>query len=183
MSADFDRPRKSWREIDNNKDRSAHRKDDRPKMSPFKQQKSDAASKAYKSRLDSFFNGEGEIPSHLKDKFKALNSSEGGKKRKEAFLKIKNARRSKEKTAAVAEYLKNWELSPDYDLLMEVLACSSDKYIKMTLNLIEQMFDENRVPKHKALLEQKFRTIISLEEDPGAVKQAGELIKKLRLFK
>ena len=52
---DSDKPKRSWRDIDRNKDKSAHRKEDRPPMNPFKQARADSASKVYKSKLDSFF--------------------------------------------------------------------------------------------------------------------------------
>ena len=64
---DDDRPKRSWREIDKNKDRSQHRKEDRAPMSSFKQARADSASKVYKSKLDNFFDGDGKAPEHVRE--------------------------------------------------------------------------------------------------------------------
>ena len=183
MSKDYDKPKRSWREIDSRKDQSAHRREDRPAMNPMKQSRANNASKLYKSQLDSFFDGDGKVPTGLKDKFAALENSEEGVARKEAAKKIADAKSSAAKTQATKAYLEKWALPPDYGLLAEVLSCSSETYQEMALDEIEKMFDANRVPKRTSILEQRLKSLVSLADDEDIEEKAQELLKRLRVFK
>jgi len=176
---DNDRPEKTWREKDRAKDRSSHRKADGPSMSKYKQARADAASRVYKSKLNSFFDGDGKAPDHIKDKLASLESA-GGKKRAASIKKIKEAATSSAKTGAIAEFLKSWQMPPDYDFLTEVLACSDDDYIAEAAKIIEKLFLDGRSPTRGKLLEQRLRRIVTLGEDPKLQETAKTLIKKLR---
>ena len=161
-----DKPKKSWRELDRQKDRSAHRRDPVPAMSGKKQVRADNASKLYKAQLDRFFEGDGAAPKQVKDKLGALEDvSEDGLARK-----------------AVAEFLARWELPPDHDLLAEVLACDDDDFVAKALAVIGGLLASNRPPHRITTLEQRLKRIVSLSETPSVQAEAKELIKKLRLF-
>ena len=180
---DSDRPKRSWREIDRGKDRSAHRKEDRPKMNPFKQARADGASKVYKSRLDGFFDGDGKAPAHVKEKLDALkDTSPQGKKRMAAIKKIKEASLSSSRDDAVAAYLEEWALPADYDMLIEVLSCSDEEYVEMALEKIGELLRANRPPKRTTLLDQRLKRVATLAEEPTVVDMAKDLVKQLRLF-
>jgi aminopeptidase N len=182
MPRDYDKPKKSWREIDSRKDQSAHRRDDRPGKNPFAQARANNASSMYRAELDSFFDGEGKAPAHMREKFAALTDSKEGKERKTAAAKIVDAKTSSAKTAAVKDYLKKWELPPDYSILAEVLLCSDDLLVEQALDEIDKMFDANRIPKRKALLEQRFKSLVSLTDDEDVEEKASALLKKIRIF-
>ena len=178
-----DKPKKSWRELDRQKDRSAHRRDPVPAMSGKKQVRADNASKLYKAQLDRFFEGDGAAPKQVKDKLGALEDvSEAGLARKAAIQKIKDAATSSAKRAAVAEFLARWELPPDHDLLAEVLACDDDDFVAKALAVIGGLLASNRPPHRITTLEQRLKRIVSLSETPSVQAEAKELIKKLRLF-
>lgn len=183
MANDFEKPKRSWREIDQRKDQSAHRKNNQSGGNPFKQSRAQNASKLYKSQLDSFFDGDGKAPAGLKEKFAALDDSPEGKERKAAAKKILDAKSSLAKTRATKEYLKKWELPPDYTVLCEVLACSDDELQEQALDEIEKMFDANRAPKRASILEQRLKSIISLGDDEDVLEKTELLLKRLRLFK
>ena len=183
MGKDYEKPKRSWREIDQRKDQSAHRRDDRPALNPMKQARSNNASKLYRSQLDNFFDGQGNAPKELKDKFAALDNSEEGVQRKEAAQKIVDAKSSSAKTSAVKAYLEKWELPPDYGILAEVLACSDDGLQEMALDEIEKLFDANRAPKRTSVLEQRLKSLISLSDDEDIEEKAQSLLRRLRVFK
>jgi hypothetical protein len=185
MSTDdfSEKRKKSWRELDNQKDRSAHRREERPAMSPKKQVRADNASKLYKSQLDRFFEGDGAAPKQVKDKLGALEDvSEEGLARKAALQKIKDAATSSAKREAVAQYLARWELPPDHEVLAEVLACDDDGFIARALTVIGELLAQNRPPRRITTLEQRLKRIVSLSEEPAVQNEAKELVKKLRLF-
>jgi hypothetical protein len=183
MGKDYEKPKRSWREIDSRKDQSAHRREDRPAMNPMKQARSDNASKLYRSQLDNFFDGQGNAPKELKEKFAALDKSEEGMQRKAAAQKVVDAKSSLAKTKAVKAYLETWELPPDYGLLAEVLACSSEEYQEMALDAIEKLIDSNRAPKRTSILEQRLKSLVSLADDEDIEEKAQSLLKRLRVFK
>ena len=181
---DDDKPQKSWREIDRAKDGSAHRKPTGASMNPFKQARADSASKVYKSELDAFFDGDGNAPAHIKKKLEKIqDTSETGKARAKAIKMIKDAKTSSALDKAFAAFLKKWEMPPDYDILSQALNCGNETYIEQSLDLLETLFDDSRVPKHIQLLEQRLRKVKTLADDPDLQDKAAALIKKLRLFK
>jgi hypothetical protein len=180
---DSDRPKKSWSEIDKQKDRSLHRREDRPAMSQKKQARADGASKVYKSQLDRFFEGEGTAPAQVKNKLAAIEDvSPDGLARKAAVQKIKDAVTSAAKSAAISEYRSRWELPPDHDVLAEVLACDDDDHIAIALAMIGELLAANRPPRRTTTLEQRLKRIVTLSETPSVQDTAKELIKKLRVF-
>lgn len=180
---DSDRPKKSWSEIDKQKDRSLHRREERPAMGQKKQARADGASKVYKSQLDRFFDGEGRAPAQVKNKLAAIEDvSPDGLARKAAAQRIKDAATSSAKRDAVKEYLAKWELPPDHDLLVEVLACDDDEYVATALKIVDELLSANRPPHRTTMLEQRLKRIVSLSEEPSVQNAAKELIKKLRVF-
>ncbi|MBN2525752.1 MAG: hypothetical protein JXR76_05100 [Deltaproteobacteria bacterium] len=183
MVQDYDKPKRSWREIDQRKDQSAHRRDERPAMNAGKQARANNASKLYKSQLDNLFDGDGKAPKELKEKFAALDNSDEGVARKDAARKIVDAKSSSAKTRATQAYLKQWELPQDYSILSEVLACSDEELQEMALDEIGAMFDANRVPKRTSILEQRLKSLMSLADDEAIEEKAQSLLRRLRLFK
>ena len=183
MTQDYDKPKRSWREIDRQKDSSAHRDPHQPKMNPFKQARADSASKVYKSKLDAFFDGDGTAPEHVRQKLSEIEeTSEEGKARAKALKAIKNSSTSSALDKAFHAYLKKWELPPDYDILSQALNCSEERYVGMALEQIEMLLAQNRVPKRVQLLEQRLRKVKSLSDDPDQQAKAASLLKTLRLF-
>ncbi len=181
---DNDKPKKSWREVDRSKDSSRHRQEDRPRTAPRQKARAESASKAYKSKLDAFFDGEGAAPAHIKDKLSALDSVPGGegKERLEAQKAIKEAGTSSAADKATKHYLARWELPQDFEILAQVLTCSDESYVERAMDMISKMFKSRRVPKRTAVLEQRLRRVKTLAEEPKLQNRADELIRELRLF-
>jgi hypothetical protein len=180
---DDDRPKKTWRELDNAKDRSAHRAPDKTPMSPFKQARADSASKSYKSKLDAFFDGDGKVPTIVKDKLANIqDTSLEGAARTLAIKAIKDASTSHALDEAFARFLEHWELPFDFDVLSQALNCGDESYIAAALDTIDKMFKDKRIPKHVQLLEQRLRRVKTLSEEPDLQEKAAALMKTLRLF-
>lgn len=184
MPRDDDRPKRSWREIDANKDRSAHRQAERPALNnPFKQARSDSASKVYRSQLDSFFEGDGKAPAHVQGKLESLtDTSPEGKKRTAALKVIKDAATSAQADAAVNDFLAEFELPLDYDILSQMLICADEQHVGLALAMLETMMNDKRVPSRPSLLEQRLKRVKTLSEEDEHQEAAGRLLKLLRLF-
>lgn len=184
MPRDYDKPKRSWREIDKKKDGSQHRPAERKPFHPNQQARAESASKVYKSKLDAFFDGEGKAPAHVKEKFAAIeDTSKAGKERTAALKKIKDAGTSGAADKAIAAYLKKWELPPDFEILAQALMCGDESYVEQAMVLLEEMFKNNRVPKRTQLLEQRLRRVKTLIDDDDLEEKATHLIRTLRLFK
>ncbi|MCP4679618.1 MAG: hypothetical protein GY854_29820 [Deltaproteobacteria bacterium] len=183
MPKHYDRPKRSWREVDQMKDGSKHHQSNRSKMPAHKQARADSASKVYKSKLDAFFDGDGKAPQHVKEKLSALDdTSKGGKERAAALKAIKEAGTSSATDSAVTAYLEKWELPPDFDVLAEVLSCSDEEYLETAIDMLEEMLGDNRVPRRTQVLEQRLRRVKNLADDPDLGDKAAALIRVLRRF-
>ena len=185
MSRDFndDKPKRSWREVDRNKDRSKHRQPGDKPMSKHKQDRSKSASMVYKSKLDAFFDGEGKAPEHVKDKIENISpSSNEGKARAKALTAIKNAGTSSAADKAVSAFLKKWELPPDFDILAKVLTCSDEDMLSKAMEILDNLLADKRVPRRAKTLEQRLRRVVTLADDPDLQDKANELVKTLRLY-
>src|SRR5687768_707422 len=97
-----DRPKKSWSEIDKMRDKSSHRRDERPGGSQ-KRLESSQAYRSYKSQLDKIFDGGG-LPDALKSKLEETGVGAEAKVRKEKAAAIKEATAPKAIREAVAAY-------------------------------------------------------------------------------
>lgn len=182
MEFNDEKPRRNWREIDRNKDRSKHRKEDLPLDNPRRKARSESASKVYRAKLDAFFDGGGKAPEHVKNKLSALeNQSEEAMERKDAIRAIKDASTSSAADNAVAFFLERWDLPPDFDVLISVLNCSEEEYVYKAIELLEEILESRRAPRRTNLLEQRLRKIKTLSEDPDLQQKADGLIRLLRL--
>lgn len=178
-----ERRERDWREIDRRKDRSKHRQPDRPQMPKHKQARADSASKVYKAKLDAFFDGDGKAPAHVKDKLATLDdAAPEGKRRLAALKAIKEAGTTSAVDRAVADYLREWTLPPDHEVLVQVLLASDEEHVGLALEIIGELLSHNRPPRRKAVLEQRLRRVVNLGEDPDLSGKAQSLIKQLRLF-
>ena len=183
MPKHYDRPKRSWREIDKMKDGSAHRQPDKKPLPAHKKARAESASKVYKSKLDAFFDGEGKAPEHVKEKMAAVETtSKGGKERAAALKAIKDAGTSGAADRAVEAYLEKWELPPDFEILNQVLQCSDESYVEQAMDMLEAMFRDKRVPKRTQVLEQRLRRVKTLIDDEDLEEKATALIRTLRLF-
>jgi hypothetical protein len=183
MPKNYDRPKRSWREIDKMRDGSQHRQPDRKSMPAHKQARADSASKVYKAKLDAFFDGEGGPIEHVKSQLEALDGpSEGGARRAAALKAIKDAGTSSAADAAVAAFLEEWKLPPDYDVLTQVLTCEDEEHVELALDMIGEMLGAKRVPRRTQVLEQRLRRVKTLCDDPDLGDKAAALLRELRLF-
>jgi hypothetical protein len=179
---DSDRPKKSWRDIDKQKDRSAHRKEDRPAFNPGSQQRADSASKVYKARLEGFFEG-GKAPDHVQAQLKGLeDASPEGKERVAALAAIRAATASADVEKAVAAFVARWELPPDYEILGQALLCGDESLVERAMDELGAQLAARHAPRRTQVLETRLKRIISLGDEPSLKRKAEELLKALRLY-
>jgi hypothetical protein len=179
---DTERPKRSWRDVDRNKDRSAHRKEDRPPIRDAKRQaRADSASKVYRSKLDAFFDGDGAAPAQIKGKLAGLDeSSAEGKERQAVLDEIKAATTSMATAKAVRRYLERWKLPPDHDVLVQAVGSAEEEHQRLALEQIAELLGRGRVPRRTAVLEQRLKRVIDLGEEPDITALAEAVLAQLR---
>jgi hypothetical protein len=174
---DRDRPKKSWREIDASKDRSSHRKDDRPKAGTRAAQRSSAAQAQYRSALDKLFDGGGAAPgsgwSKVLPEMPKDPATEG---RQELIRAVRTATGRAQVVKAVAALLEKFPLPDDPDVLAQVILHDDDEIVRTALEKLDALLPL-RTPSGKAVLGTRLRT---LEDDPDRGSEVRALAGKVR---
>lgn len=172
---DDDRPKKSWREIDSQRDRSGggsgRRRSDPEERLRERASKSAAYSK-YKANLDQLFTPGGQdLPESLKAQLGP--TTETSKKQRaltDALVKSPNA-------TTLAEYLEGAEqpLPEDPRLLMSLLDVSDESLLVPVLSALLGVVEAGKKPNRMLLLQKLEALTHRIEED-----ETIELVKTLR---
>lgn len=167
--------KKSWREIDAGKDKSAHRQEERSPGAKNRAQREAAASASYKKDLDKLFDGAG-VPDRFKGLADKLKPEEGSPEAlwAEECEKLRAADFRtfvKESTLFVKAGNK---LPEDEELLVRFLDHPSESITQRTLAHIVPML-ERKSWKRPAPLKNRLTTLSLAAEDPKTI----ELVKKI----
>lgn len=162
-----DRPKKSWREIDQMRDGSGHRKKRDPgERAKEKAQRSAAYSK-YKSQLDQLFKpGGADLPDAMKEKLGPV--SEESKKSREAAEALKKS--PSEET--LSAYLETGQPLPDDPrLLMSCLDIKNEDLICLVLEALLAIVEGGQKP-NRMLLIQRLEALKNWAEEPETLQLA-----------
>jgi hypothetical protein len=170
---DQERPKKSWREIDAAKDRSTHRREDRPRQGAKAAQRSQAAQHQYRAALDKLFEGASAGWAKVLPEMPKDPASDG---RQELLRAIRAATGRKAVETAVAALLERFTLPDDPDVLAQVLLHGDDAIVQTALSMLDGLLPL-RAAAGKAVLRTRLRT---LEEDPDRDRDVRELAGKVR---
>lgn len=172
---DDDRRKKSWRERDRQKDRSAHVESDR-KSGPRKDRDKRSSAK-YKRDLDKLFKS-GEVPERFKEMFEGLEPEEGTPEaaRKEAIAEVRQAEGFRGFVKAVSEYRKvGWAWPDDEDLLIRMLDHPDERVVR---EVLEHAADQitRRSWDRVAPLKNRLSTVETMSDDPRT-REAVDAVK------
>jgi hypothetical protein len=193
MSSDRDRPKKSWRDIDAQRDRSGG--GSRPPQSPHAEKKSEHASKQYRAQLDALFEkgGVGKLAEKLAGGPPSLRAPEPpkaaptpapppppAKEDPRAVLrkKVLEALGRDEISRAFDRYLKGHGMPSDFELLEQGLEHNKDERIQEVLAALEQLLERDK-PKRSRTLVGKLRFIEETSSDAELRQFAARVRGKL----
>jgi hypothetical protein len=174
MSDDEERPRKSWREIDNARDRSAHRREERPGGAERK--RGPGSQKSYRATLDRLFET-GKI-AELVD---GPGASEGpeSESRIRMLARIEKAMDKDSICREVDAYLAKFgELPDDLEILGKVLEHRDAERQRQAMERIDKLLDSARPKRQRAMVAQ-LKIIRDLAYDKEMTQLAGKLIGRL----
>lgn len=175
---DDDRPKKSWREIDKTRDRSTHRRDDRPGggLKP----RGPRSQKSYRAALDRLFDS-GKIGDLVEEKAPSSGDApaEGGENRFKALRKIKEAVGRDAITKAADAYFKHFELPDDLEALGQLLEHRDEGRQLEAMERIAALLEQGEKPRRSRAMVGQLKLIRDLSGDPRLEKLAGRLLDLL----
>lgn len=163
--------KKSWREIDNNKNKSRHRDDRKPS------QREQSASASYKRDLDKLFESGGKVPDRFKGIAEGLAPKEGSEEAvwRDAVSTLRDADGFRPFIAAAAEFAKaGHELPKDEDILIRFLDHPSERMVQLALEKYLAIATKSELQR-PAALKNRIGTIRSVSEEPRTL----ELLRTL----
>jgi len=178
MSDDRKRKR-SWRDIDRNKDRSDHRQESgsgRPRGAKGQA----AASRSHRSALDQLFNS-GKVGDLVKKRDLetgvAADDPDEPSRRK-LTEKINQAPDRDSKVAAIDAYLERFSLPADFDVLSQILDHPDPDVVGDALDKIEALLEIDKPRRARTLIAQ-LKTLQDLSEWGKLRRRAAALLDKL----
>lgn len=173
--SDEDRRRKSWREIDRQRERSTHRKEDRPE--PAAKRTGPKSQHAYRAALDKLFET-GKIADLVEQKAPGTAISSGeGENRIKLLAKIRDALDRDTIVATIDSYLQRFnELPEDMEILGKALEHRSASVQKEAMEKINHLLDREQPKRSRAMLGQ-----LKIIRDVGDDREMTELASKLIL--
>ena len=180
---DGDKPKKSWREIDSQRDKSAPRAEGPSGARGAGGVKSD---RQYRAALEALFDkgGIGKVADKMAEKMGApplprASSAPAAPPVDEGRLalrkKVAEAIGRDEVTRALDRFLKEYPLPEDFEVLEQALDHRHEDRVRDALGLLEKMF-ARELPKRTRVLSAKLRTLEENSDD----KDIRESAKRLR---
>lgn len=168
-----DRPKKSWRDVDRSKDRSAHRREERPAGSP---QKRERTQKTYRAALDRLFTqgGLGKIlPTD------GEGTPESGPNRIRLLVDIRGAAEPDEITRAIDAFVRAFgDLPDEVDLWAQAAWHDDIEIVRTALSKLPALLASQPLKRTRALVG-RLRYLEDLAEDPEMRRQAAELRRRI----
>lgn len=176
--SDEDRSRKSWRDIDKQRDGSMHRKDDRGLGGPGGKRGGPRSQKSYRAALDRLFES-GKIADLVEQKAPGETADDAGSEsRLKKLARIKKATGRDEITKEVDAYLKESELPEDLEILGQVLEHRNPTRQLEAMEGIDRLLDRERPKRYRAMVGQ-LKMIRDMGDDREMVQLANRLIDRL----
>ena len=176
--SDDDRPKKSWREIDQGKDKSSHRKGGESGSKPRRSDNSQAY-RSYKTQLNKLFDGGVALPDALKEKlggFEAPETIKGERVARQAILDCLTPRKIRK---AYRAYREEYDFPWDKEVIEKLLDLDDEDVILESFEVLGQMHAEGLI-KRASSLKMRIKTA-QMTVDTSEVKTAGDsLLEKLR---
>ena len=170
-----DRPKRSWREIDQMREKSSQRRDVHSSSNPRLERTQ--AYRSYKTQLNKLFDGGG-LPEALKDKLAEKGIGSDAKRKKELANNIKNTNSPKKLAQAVTNYQEAFGNLDDEEALATMLNADDEKIVLVAIEDINKLLNEGLL-KRNASLKARLKTAIMILDSPRIKEQAQELLDKL----
>jgi hypothetical protein len=172
---------RDWRELDRRKDRSTHRKEERPAGGKRSRAGKEAAHKEYVAGLHRLFDtgdAGGRVAKVLPPMPKADDAEApgAGAARQVALKRIRAAETSSDVKDAVAAFRADWDLPEDADALTQVLLHPDEAIVAEALAILDRILPLRR-PTRRETLRTRLRR---LEDDEDLAAETRALAGRVR---
>jgi hypothetical protein len=176
--SDEERPRKSWREIDRGRDRSAHRRDERAPQEGRK--RGPGSQKSYRAALDRIFSS-GKIGELVAERAPGglPGLDEGEENRLKLLKRVQNAIGRDEITRELDLYLEHHPLPDELEILEKALEHRAPARQLEAMGRLESMLEAGAEPRRKRGMVGQLKLIRDLGEDPELTALASRLLTRL----
>lgn len=171
-----ERQRKSWRELDKQRDKSSHRSE-RPSTSNQERgaRPESQAYRSYKSQLNKLFDG-GAVPDALKEK---MDTAKDSKAHKAALDAISTAKTARAKTKALHAFRAEHGFPRDEAVLTQLLDLDDEpEIVAEALRTLEALVDEGHIKRARSLRVRVDAAKMMVDDD-DVFEVASRLMKKL----
>ena len=184
MSREREREKKTWREIDRNKDRSFHAEKAEKDASSGKQ---NAATKEYRAALEALFQKKPEGAERIEKIMPTLvlpraveNGDEAGTNRRQDLLRrVSAAQGSRAISDAIDDFLgAGHSLPDDQEIFLQMLEHRDEQRVREALERLERLL-MGQLPKRKPVLVQRLRRIEEHAEEESTRSAAAQLRRKV----
>ena len=171
--SDDDRPRKSWREIDQSREKGSGS----PRPAAADRPNNSQAYRSYKTQLNRLFDG-GHMPEAIKSKLGDTAVAPGVKERKAANDLIIAATNPKQLQTAVHAFTAAYGLPEDEAALTKMLDLTDESWVLQSINALATLQREG-VLKRGAALRGRLKTVEMTIDEPDVRQAARDLLQKL----
>jgi len=175
---DDDRPKRSWREIDQMRDKSGNRSEPRsgggPRGRPLE---STQAYRAYKTQLNKVFDGGG-LPEALKSKLDETSVGAEAKAKKKAGGAIVESKTLSETKTTLEAFRQQFGFPQEEEVLARLIDVSDEDLIRETLETLVALVRQGPLKKAN-LIKSKVKTVLLTVDEPEVQKLGKELLASL----
>jgi hypothetical protein len=175
--SDDDRPKKSWREIDQSKDSSKHHQTDRTADFKDERRQRSGAYRQYKAQLDKVFSGAG-LPDALKEKLGETEAGKKAKEKKKGLKAILEAKAPRTLKSTLKAFKDEHGFPQDEEVLAKLLDLSNERIVQETLDTLLHLQAEGALKRARSL-KGRLNTVKITMDDPAILKRVEELLAKL----
>jgi hypothetical protein len=166
--------KKSWRDIDRQRDQSDQRSGQGGGRGP----RVESATANYKRQLDAFFD-KGVVPEHLKDKLPA-SASNGPSERQTLLREIRESKGGQSLEKSVDRFLSKYEMPDDPEFWLRALEHSKDPVLAQVLTGIKEYLATGMPLPRKARFIERLKGLEFTSFDPRVQSRSVALANQLR---
>ena len=177
MAGNDDRPKKSWAERDKERNRSAHRREERSEQRPTGGQASQAY-RSYKTQLNKLFDGAADLPKAMQEQLGDSPMAKEAQAKRAALAAIVDASSPINMGEALDTYEQTYGYPDDETALTRILDSDDPERVLRALEVLCTVAGERGVKASKAL-KMRVKNVRMTIDDEDAENAADALLRLL----
>jgi hypothetical protein len=173
-----EREKKSWREIDQARDGSQHRKEPRSAGGPAPRGENSQAYRSYKSQLNKLFDGGGALPEVLQKQLEEKGVAGDASRKRTLTDAIVNGGTPKDVVAALEAYRAEYGFPINEEALAKLLDLTDESILLEVIKTITMLKEGSRLKRANAL-KARLKTVEMTVDAPDVQALARDLARKL----